>query len=362
MRTTAVGDEDIKAAACDWLLRLSLETPNPDDRARFVEWCAEDPRHVAAYQRFQSIWQNSASLQELRPLASLEAAPDRWPRRAVAALRARPRRWSIRVGIAAAIGFFGVWMLIAPTNYATGIGQTRVIRLSDGSEVTLGARSSLDVAFRTEERRVALTAGEAFFSVTKNPARPFIVVVGEKQVRVVGTKFEVWRDTSEMRVSVVEGIVEVTQPPTTPLSAWAPPARLQAESTVSVPQTEGSSSPSMIARAAPVLMTAGQQVTADLDGAIEDPEAMPRGEPAAWRHGRLVYLDAPLREIIADANRYSRDRIAITDGRIADLRVSLTYPSDRIDQMLAALSRSLHLEIEHPSSGGILLKATGRSE
>jgi transmembrane sensor len=263
------------------------------------------------------------------------------------------------------MGFFGLWMLMAPTHYATGIGQTREIRLSDGSEVTLGARSSLDVTFRTEERRVALTAGEAFFSVTKNAARPFIVVVGDKQVRVVGTKFEVWRDTSEMRVSVVEGIVEVTQPPTTPMTASAPPARLQAESAhtaaVSVPQTAVPPSPSVVARA-PVLMAAGQQVTAELSGAIEDPQAMPRGEPAAWRHGRLVYLDAPLREIIADANRYSRERIEITDDNIADLRVSLTYPSDRIDQMLAALSRSLHLEIEHSSSGGILLKATGRSE
>jgi len=260
-------------------------------------------------------------------------------------------------------------MLMAPTHYATGIGQTREIRLSDGSEVTLGARSSLDVVFRTEERRVALTAGEAFFSVTKNAARPFIVVVGDKQVRVVGTKFEVWRDASAMRVSVVEGIVEVGQPTSTPLSASAPlprRLRLQAEpaypATVSVPPTAVPPSPSVIARPAPVLMTAGQQVTAELRGAIDHPEAMPRGEPAAWRHGRLVYLDAPLREIVADANRYSREPIAITDDKIADLRVSVTYPSERIDQMLAALSRSLHLEIEHRSSGGILLKAARRSE
>ena len=78
---------------------------------------------------------------------------------------------------------------------------------------------------------------------------------------------------------------------------------------------------------------------------------MPRGEPAAWRHGRLVYVDAPLKDIIADANRYSREPIEIADEGVANVRVSVTYPSDRIEEMVAALSRSLSLEIERRGIG-----------
>jgi transmembrane sensor len=109
------------------------------------------------------------------------------------------------------------------------------------------------------------------------------------------------------------------------------------------------------------ILTAGQQVTAVPAGAIADPEVMPRGEPAAWRHGRLVYVDATLKDIIADANRYSREPIAIADEGVANERVSLTYPSDRIEEMVMALSRSLSLEVEHPASGGIVLKPKERS-
>ena len=166
---TMDGEEDIKAAARDWLLRLSLESPTVDDRAQFDAWYAQDPRHAAAYRRFESIWQDSAILQDLEPFTSLETRPTRWWLRLSAAIRTRPSVWASGAGLAAAIGGIGLWLLMAPVHYATGVAEVRAIHLSDGSEVTLGARSALDVAFRVHERRVTLTSGVAFFSVAKNP-------------------------------------------------------------------------------------------------------------------------------------------------------------------------------------------------
>jgi transmembrane sensor len=217
---------------------------------------------------------------------------------------------------------------------------------------------------------VALTSGLAFFSVSKNPSRPFIVLVGDKEVRVVGTKFEVRRDPEGMRVSVVEGTVEVMQVPerASETSREAPrTVRLAAKVTQPASATipDGAAiSPTLLTPQNPEerILTAGQEVTAVPAGAISDPQAMPRGEPAAWRHGRLVYVDATLKDIIADANRYSREPIVIADEGMANVRVSVTYPSDRIEEMVAALSRSLSLEIEHPASGGIVLKPKERSD
>src|ERR1700736_4752700 len=210
---TMHSEEDIKAAARDWLLRLSLESPTADERAQCAAWCAEDPRHAAAYRRFESIWQDAATLEALEPLAALRPARDPWWRRVRASLVAHPLRWAGSASLAVAITGIGVWLLLTPVYYATGVAEVREIHLSDGSEVTLGARSSLQVAFRLHERRVALTSGVAFFSVAKNPSRPFVVRVGDKEVRVVGTKFEVRRDPQVVRVSVVEGAVEVMQLP-----------------------------------------------------------------------------------------------------------------------------------------------------
>ncbi len=213
---TMDNEETIKAAARDWLLRLSLGSPTEDERAQCAAWCAEDPRHAAAYRRFESIWQDAATLEELRPLATLPPVRDAWWRRLRASLVVHPLRWAASASLTLAMVGAGLWFLVTPAYYATGIAEVRNIHLSDGSEVTLGARSSLEVVFRLHERRVALTSGVAFFSVAKNSSRPFIVRVGDKEVLVVGTKFEIRRDVASMRVSVVEGTVEVMQVPERP--------------------------------------------------------------------------------------------------------------------------------------------------
>jgi transmembrane sensor len=233
-------------------------------------------------------------------------------------------------------------MLMPPTHFAADVAEVREIRLADGSKVTLGARTSIDVDFRDDERRVILSEGDAFFSVSKDPARAFVVVVGNKEVRVVGTKFEIRRRDAGVRVSVVQGTVEVMQ---VPMGTSATLAQAQVREQ---PQER--------------ILIAGQQVTVAAAGPIPDPQSMPRGEPAAWRHGRLVYVDAPLREVVADANRYSRESIAIGDERIANMRVSVTYPSNGVEGMLSALSRGLSIDIERPAPGKIVLKSKGRNE
>lgn len=363
-------EKDIKDAARDWLLRLSLESPTPDERAQFAAWCAEDPRHAAAYRRFESIWEDAATLEELKPLAALPPARDPWWRRVWVSVVVHPMRFAASAGLAAASIAACAWYLLAPVHYATGVAEVREIHLTDGSEVTLGARSSLEVAFGLHERRVTLTSGLAFFSVSKNPSRPFIVLVGDKEVRVVGTKFEVRRDPEGMRVSVVEGTVEVMQVPE-PASETSREAPRTARVAAKVTQRGSATIPDGAAIGPTLLtsensderiLTAGQQVTAVPAGAIPDPQDMPRGEAAAWRHGRLVYVDATLEEIIADANRYSREPIVIADADVANARVSITYPSDRIEAMVAALSQSLSLQIERPASGGTVLRAKKRSD
>ncbi len=206
-------EENIKAAAREWLLRLSLGSPTEDEQARFAAWCAEDSRHAAAYRRFESIWQDAATLEELKRLATFPPPRDAWWRRVRVSLVVHPLSWASSASLAIAIVAIGSWFLLTPAHYATGIAEVRDIHLSDGSEITLGARSSLEVAFRRHERRVVLTSGVAFFSVAKNPSRPFIVLVGDKEVRDVGTQFEIRKDLVSMRVSVVEGTVEVMQVP-----------------------------------------------------------------------------------------------------------------------------------------------------
>lgn len=87
------------------------------------------------------------------------------------------------------------------------------LMLADGSKVYLNSESELrfPTAFPGKERRVYLK-GEGYFEVAANAEKPFIVTVGETDVRVLGTRFNVnaYRETEEIRTTLVSGKVRVT--------------------------------------------------------------------------------------------------------------------------------------------------------
>ena len=89
-------------------------------------------------------------------------------------------------------------------------GGEYALQLADGSRVWLNAETQLryPVAFTGTERRVELT-GEAYFEVSKDAARPFIVRANGVDVRVLGTSFNVAAYGAEVVTTLVEGRVAV---------------------------------------------------------------------------------------------------------------------------------------------------------
>ncbi|MFT8210939.1 MAG: FecR domain-containing protein [Symbiopectobacterium sp.] len=56
-------------------------------------------------------------------------------------------------------------------------GQPQTLQLSDGSRIMLNRNSRLRVAYQRDQRLVWLDAGEAYFTVSTNPNRPFYVEI-----------------------------------------------------------------------------------------------------------------------------------------------------------------------------------------
>jgi transmembrane sensor len=92
-------------------------------------------------------------------------------------------------------------------------GQYQLL-LPDGTKVWLNATSSIKfpVAFSDNSRTVELT-GEAYFEVTKNPARPFLVKVKDVEVKVLGTHFNIMAYSEEeaIKTTLLEGSVKVSK-------------------------------------------------------------------------------------------------------------------------------------------------------
>ncbi len=100
------------------------------------------------------------------------------------------------------------------SSIVTKNGNRSKVVLPDGSQVWLNAGSNLDYnnsTFNNELREVSLN-GEAYFDVTKNPDKPFIIHTNKMDIKVLGTVFNVRSYSNEKiaEASLIKGSIEVT--------------------------------------------------------------------------------------------------------------------------------------------------------
>lgn len=347
MADTARKPDAVRQQAYDWLAVMNSDSVTPDERARFAAWLDADPRHRRAYRDVDSLWQDIPRLTDLEALEDVAGADVEPPgpgarlaaawRRGARGMLPRPALVSAAV-LAAMLVVTGValWRpggptAPEPTRVATGVAEIRDVGLPDGSVVTLGALSDMQVRFSDTERRVTLVDGEAFFAVERQPGRPFIVAAGDTLVRVVGTKFDVHRGRRQVRVAVLEGVVEVTRPDV----ARARHLDVVLETTH--------------------VLTAGQQLVAERGGMTATVRDTPLARPGAWRDGRLVYDNASLVEVVADARRYFAGEILFSPEDLAGLTVTASYRTDQIDQMIDSLAVTHPIHIDRRANGDVVL-------
>lgn len=315
----------IRIAAHEWHAQIQAGDMTAADRQRFDAWLADDARHEAAYERARFLWQEVGSLDnETIPSAAFEPLPRE---RFLAWCRVGLGRWSLRLagGALAAVTMTFLVLQIIPDGYfspgthhfETAVAEIRDITLPDGTEVTLGGKTHLSVDIESNTRRVFLNAGEAFFDVAKDPQRPFVILSEDTEVQVIGTAFDLRRFGDGLRVAVAEGRVQVSN---------------QASN----------------GRSAAVQLTAGQQLVVNADGTLGQVMSIDPAKIGAWRNSRLVYMGAPLSQVVADANRYFDGWILLRDQKSAELKITAAFDARDINAMLTTLDEGLPIDVWRP--------------
>src|SRR6185312_13630366 len=115
----------------------------------------------------------------------------------------------IAAALVVAIVAGGVWRYYVPRAYVTGVGERRVVSLSDGSQVSLDAATEVDVRYLGDRRQLWLKRGRAAFTVAKDPLRPFSVAAADKVVVATGTRFSVELLHDQVHVVLYQGHVAV---------------------------------------------------------------------------------------------------------------------------------------------------------
>jgi len=91
-------------------------------------------------------------------------------------------------------------------------GATNTLKLDDGTEVKLNAATTIRYSadFNNSNIREVYVEGEAFFTVSPDPKKPFIVHCSLANIEVLGTSFNIRTYDSSFRAALVSGAVAIT--------------------------------------------------------------------------------------------------------------------------------------------------------
>ncbi|MDH0303039.1 MULTISPECIES: FecR domain-containing protein [unclassified Pseudomonas] len=276
----------IAEQAVHWL--IESQSAGFDQHQALERWLQADSEHQRAWAHIQQVNQRLRGVASPVVHATLEAPPSPARRRALKAL--------LLAGLASAtgLGLHGhnpVPGLLA--DYRSPVGQRRHLVLDDGSHLHLNTRSAADVRFDHQQRLVRLLEGELLLELRDDP-RPLRLRTAQGDLRLDSGRFDVRQFDGFSLVSVFSGSASAAG---TPLLAGNQARFAQG----------------------------GWQAVAPLDP-----------NRAAWVDGMLVVSQMRLTDFLAELSRYRLGQLGCSE-RVADLRISGSYPladSERILEML----------------------------
>jgi len=314
---------DPYAAAAWWSARRRLGFATAREEEAFADWLA-DPANGMAWEATEGPLEAVGAYAALPEIRALRES-------ALAARQPRSRmvwRWGVGGAIAASLvagfvfltpfspsgpGVPAVQSASSVERYTTGIGERRTIRLADNSRIELNTGSVAEVAYSPGRRDIRLLSGQALFRVAHDPSRPFTVVAGDRRIIATGTAFDVRiGDGGTVRVTLIEGHVRVE-----PL------------------QRDGQDRPPPAAAVA--TLDPGERLASTASGRVLV-AAADLERDTSWTRGQIIFRDDRMADAVGEVNRYSTNRLIVTDPRVANLRVSGAFAAGSTENFVAAIT------------------------
>ncbi|WP_432769049.1 MAG: DUF4880 domain-containing protein [Sphingopyxis sp.] len=319
--------------AGEWCQIVAERPLSPLESADFEVWLDADAEHRAAFERASFIWRAldgraappelvAMRMDALSALAGQDDTPDpAWWRRP---LFRRTGFGALAASLVATMTFalFPPAPASSAVEYATSLGERRVVMLGDGSRLSMDAASEVSVAYSKDRRELELKSGRAKFDVAKDPLKPFTVVAGNKIIVATGTSFSIEMLNGEVNVVLFEGHVAVLNRLTKRPAAIPSGGKLGA---------------------ADQLLQPGQELSLPDSGFAKLTDVDP-GQARSWESGQLSFADEPLAQAVERMNRYSRSKFAVGDAAAAKLQISGVFNSDDVDGFVSGVTEVFPVE------------------
>jgi transmembrane sensor len=204
---------------------------------------------------------------------------------------------------------------IIQSSYVSKIGERRTIQLPDGSVAILNSNSTITLGedFNRAERNIQLT-GEAFFSVAKDAAKPFIVHSGVFSVTAVGTAFYVYARNikDDYKVDLLEGKVTLETTEAKPITSGI--------KTVLLPGEKGT----------------WQSSKASFNKSLCDSALLRK-----WLNGRLSFKEMPVENVLELLQKWYGVTVIINHKKWEHLTLTGDYDNKPLDHVLKIICFSL---------------------
>jgi transmembrane sensor len=314
----------VSVEAAHWCMRVNEDDFTEQEREQLNQWLDIDPLHRREFDAMMKIWTVSEFLPATLPVDTVaQGKPQTVPRRGLR----RPLMAAAVLLLALPIAGLAGWHLnVIPDSYQRfeSSSTLRDIVLADGSRVQMNLGSKLSFANFKDRRSVNLSKGEAYFEVKHDASHPFHVDAGQGQVRVTGTKFNVWTYQDEVVVTLTQGSVQVIAD----RGRADQPAYL---------------SPGMQAHYTPRMISPEVRAAS--------PE-----EALAWRGGKLILRDLSLDDALPQINRYLPAPIHLGDRATGNLRIGGIYNTNDIAALVQTLPKVLPVYLSSNEKGETVVR------
>lgn len=189
---------------------------NLKEKQRAEEWIKKNSKE---FDHLKQLWQvpTSFSFQDVDVTSAMQAIDIKIKKTSLKAPR-KVHKFITRIAAAAAV----IVILVSSFLFIQNQIQRELItlnnneivqdlELSDGSQIALNKGSVLvyPKSFSRHYRNVELQSGNAFFEVSKDSAKPFVIQTPHGQVKVLGTSFNIFVGNDKTEVFVKTGRVEL---------------------------------------------------------------------------------------------------------------------------------------------------------
>lgn len=308
-----------------WVVRM-LDDPERH-RAALARWLLEKPGRRALYEKLLCSVEDAGQALSVPVVEKTASATPRrqWnyvPAAAAAALLA--------LACGAAIyfwmhGLVGNGSPAEGTVLATRVGEVREEKLTDGSVILLDTDTQVHVRLSGKERVIDMTRGRARFSIASDD-RPFIVRVADSDLLGSGSIFDV-SYRNRIAVNLLKGSLDLRLP------GWrqnAQPSRL-------------------------IRLQAGEMLSF-LAGQRTLPSVMSAApSDGQWVGGVKSFDDVAIRDVIAEANRYSPVQIILADPAMGERQIFGDIRIRDVESVASAIATFLHARIDRSRPGQLII-------